>query len=204
MKEAPCIYILRHAETDANKSGGERVRGHGDFSLDAHGRAETRKAAKILNTLDIDEIIYSPIRRARETAEIISRTLDVPCVEDAGLETWDTGFLTGILVEKAANGVTYYEQHPQISVPDGEPYADFYNAWLKTFWKYYEKRDGKTRLLVTHGRNTSTLKAVLKRESLSTPDWGRVPSNGSIIEVSGEAPKMKLLSGYFEDKQIKS
>lgn len=198
------LYILRHAETDANKSNGERVRGHGDFPLDANGRSEARKAAKKLNEFDIDEIIYSPIERAKETAEIISSALDIPCVEDEGLETWDTGFLTGLLVEKAARGVTYYENNPETSVPDGEPYANFYNAWSKTFWKYYNMKDGKTRLLITHGRNTSTLQAVLKHEKVSTPDWGRVPSNGSILEIDGNPPKMTLISGHFEDKQIKS
>ena len=198
------LYILRHAETNANRSSGERVRGHGDMSLDAGGRTEARKAAKTLNTLNIDEIIASPIKRAQETAEIISSILDIPFSTDDGLETWDTGFLTGLLVEKAARGVTYYEINHETAVPDGEKYGDFYRAWAKTFWKYYNIKDDKVRLLITHGRNVSTLRAVMKKESVSTPDWGRVPSNGSILCIDGNPPKMELIEGHFEDKAIKS
>ena len=77
------LFILRHGEagsriTDAAKDS--------DRALTANGRTEMQKIGKSLKEsgLRAGRIVTSPLRRARETAEIIAQTLKIPLLEE-----WD-------------------------------------------------------------------------------------------------------------------
>lgn len=77
------LFILRHGEagsrvTDAAKDS--------DRALTANGKTEMQKVGKSLKEsgLRASQIVTSPLRRARETAEIIAHTLKIPLLEE-----WD-------------------------------------------------------------------------------------------------------------------
>lgn len=77
------LLILRHGEagsrmTDAAKDSNR--------ALTANGRIELQKIGKSLKEsgLGAGQIVTSPLRRARETAEIIAQTLKIPLLEE-----WD-------------------------------------------------------------------------------------------------------------------
>jgi phosphohistidine phosphatase len=77
------IFVLRHGEA------GNRMTIVDEDSkrpLTPGGRIEMQKIAKSLKTvgLQTDRIYASPLRRARETAEIVARILKIPKVEE-----WD-------------------------------------------------------------------------------------------------------------------
>ena len=57
-----------------------------DRALTANGKAEMREIGKTLKEsgLEARQIVTSPLRRARETAEIIAHTLKIPVLEE-----WD-------------------------------------------------------------------------------------------------------------------
>jgi phosphohistidine phosphatase len=79
------LYFVRHGKAVASEewTGAEH-----DRPLTADGRDEMRQAARGLRRLGIaPEAIYtSPLARAKETAELIAATLDVPLSEQAELE----------------------------------------------------------------------------------------------------------------------
>jgi phosphohistidine phosphatase len=68
------VYVMRHGP--AEEGGADHAR-----RLSEDGRAKTRDAARGLAALDaaeeIDAIVTSPLARARETAEIVARELDL-------------------------------------------------------------------------------------------------------------------------------
>lgn len=77
------LFILRHGEAgvrmiDAAKDDGR--------ALTANGRAEIREIGKSLKKSGIaaSQIVTSPLRRARETAEIVAHALKIPLLEE-----WD-------------------------------------------------------------------------------------------------------------------
>lgn len=72
------FWFLRHGQTDYNARG--LSQGAIDIPLNDAGRAQARDAAPLLAGRGIVGIAASPMLRARETVEIVNRTLDVPVV----------------------------------------------------------------------------------------------------------------------------
>ena len=75
------LFILRHGEagnrmTDAAKDS--------DRALTPKGKAEMEKIGRSLREsgLSAKQVVTSPLRRARETAEIIANTLKIPILEE--------------------------------------------------------------------------------------------------------------------------
>ncbi len=77
------IFLLRHAEAGNPITVAEE---DSKRPLTPGGRIEMQKIAKSLKTvgLQTDRIYTSPLRRARETAEITARILKIPILEE-----WD-------------------------------------------------------------------------------------------------------------------
>ncbi|MEA2065090.1 MAG: phosphoglycerate mutase family protein [Patescibacteria group bacterium] len=63
------IHIVRHGETNFNVQN--RYLGRTDVSLNSNGKCQTKRMFNYVNLLNIDIIIYSPLKRAVETAKII-------------------------------------------------------------------------------------------------------------------------------------
>lgn len=121
------IYLIRHGENLANVTGEfsyKRV----DYSLTAKGVLQAQQTAAHLHEWHIDEFFSSPLKRARETAEIIAephhlpvtlfeefRELNVGDLEDAAptAENWD--YHNNILAQ-------WYHGHLDVSFPNGESF----------------------------------------------------------------------------------
>jgi broad specificity phosphatase PhoE len=79
----PVLYYVRHGETDFNLEG--RLQGRRDTELNAHGRGQAAECGLLLQDLfardhrRADEPIYisSPLKRARQTMEVLRATLGI-------------------------------------------------------------------------------------------------------------------------------
>jgi probable phosphoglycerate mutase len=75
------IYFIRHGETDWNAA--QRFQGQRDIHLNARGRIQAKRNGAVLseflggNAASCD-YVASPLRRARETMEIVRRELALP------------------------------------------------------------------------------------------------------------------------------
>jgi phosphoserine phosphatase len=69
------IYVVRHGETLWNKE--EVFRGRKDIPLNETGKKQAEKVGACFTGVSPSRIISSPLRRAVETAEAISRTTGV-------------------------------------------------------------------------------------------------------------------------------
>lgn len=73
------LILIRHGETDWNREG--RLQGGQDIPLNDLGRSQAAEAAERLRTLAPGfaalDYIGSPMQRARETMDILRRTLDL-------------------------------------------------------------------------------------------------------------------------------
>lgn len=80
------LVIVRHGETDWNLV--QRIQGSTDIPLNDTGRAQAAAAAESLAGETWHAIVTSPLSRARETARIIARRLDLgePQVDDRLVE----------------------------------------------------------------------------------------------------------------------
>lgn len=85
MTDLPLIpfWFIRHGQTRYNAAG--LVQGVLDVSLNDTGRGQAERAGPLLQGRGITSIVSSPMRRARETADIVNRFLHLPVSDEAEL-----------------------------------------------------------------------------------------------------------------------
>src|SRR5215210_7285077 len=94
------ILLVRHGETDWNRDN--RFQGHADPPLNDRGRGQARELAARLGEEEVDAVFTSPLRRARETAEIIGDALVLPVAAHQGLREVDVGEWQGLTRDEIA------------------------------------------------------------------------------------------------------
>lgn len=140
------IYFIRHGETDYNKD--MRFQGHLDVPLNAKGLVQANLALDSSKSIKIDKIYYSPLLRAKKTAEVINSFHNAQMIEDARLKEIYMGSLQG----KALKKLTEHEKLLAFSNPErfgGESHEEFCDR-IKSF--YNEIKNTKENILiVSHG-----------------------------------------------------
>ena len=69
--QGPRLLLIRHGETEWNRTG--RFQGVMDIPLNDNGKKQAEKAADFLKDVALDFAVTSPMKRPKETAEIILR-----------------------------------------------------------------------------------------------------------------------------------
>ena len=72
------LYIMRHGKTDWNVL--HKLQGRTDIPLNEEGRNMARKAADIYKDINFDVCYCSPLKRAKETAEILLEGRNIPII----------------------------------------------------------------------------------------------------------------------------
>jgi broad specificity phosphatase PhoE len=121
------LWLARHGETAENAEG--RILGRRDPPLSAAGIAQAEALAGRLKDAGIAAVWASPLRRARETAEIVGRGLDIEPVVLADLVESDRGDWEGRRVaELAAESpdlhAAFIAGDPSFRFPGGESMAE--------------------------------------------------------------------------------
>lgn len=88
------LLLVRHGETEWSLSG--QHTSWTDLPLTGRGREQAREVAQLLRPDKIDTVFVSPLKRARETAELggLAELHDVRI--DADLSEWDYGAYEGV------------------------------------------------------------------------------------------------------------
>lgn len=89
------IYLIRHGETDYNKT--KRLQGVTDIPLNAYGIELAEKTAEGLKDVHFDCIYTSPLIRARKTAEIIRGDRKIEIIPTMGLREISFGEYEGLV-----------------------------------------------------------------------------------------------------------
>lgn len=84
------LLLTRHGHTDRSEPEqylGQRI----DAELSGRGRADARKLARRLANVEIQRVVTSPLKRARETADILARSHGVAVEPEPRLVELDYG-----------------------------------------------------------------------------------------------------------------
>jgi broad specificity phosphatase PhoE len=117
------IYLARHGETAYNAEG--RFQGQGDVGLTETGLAQARALAEASAGHGIVRLVSSPLRRARQTADIVATALGLDVDEDDRFKETDTGDWTDRSfadVERTEPDAwaAYHATDPEFRFPGGE------------------------------------------------------------------------------------
>ncbi|MEO1289544.1 MAG: histidine phosphatase family protein, partial [Chloroflexota bacterium] len=74
------VVLIRPGETDWNKIG--RWQGIVAVPLNTHGIEQAKRLAKFVRNIALDVIYSSDVRRAKDTASVLSEYTSVPIIYD--------------------------------------------------------------------------------------------------------------------------
>jgi len=166
----PVLYYVRHGETDWNHAG--RLQGWHDPALNPVGRRQAAACADILRDLIEREgrspidypYVASPLRRARQTAEILRTALGLvpgeyrvdPRLREIGFGEWE-GLTFRDVRARAPQALAERERNKWAFVPPG---GESYAQVAVRMREWYEALDGNT-VVIAHGGTARALIAVL-------------------------------------------
>ena len=208
------VIIVRHGESTYNVV--RRIQGHLDESvLTEKGCSDAVKVGKALSNISFDAIYCSPLKRAKQTAEIIHGEIkanlgNIPALEEnlkikeIHLPLWE-GMLSTEVQEKFPEDHKVWKENPdklRMLVQDGEKTVEYFPILAlyeqaKEFWQeILPKHQNQTILVVAHSCiNRCLIKTAIKM----------APAYIQHIQQSNCCINVVNFAGLLEDKvQIES
>lgn len=117
------LYLIRHGESLFNAQ--RRIQGQSDVALSPLGLRQAAALAAALQSLDIDAIYASPLRRAMQTAEPLAAALHLSVRSDDRLKEINAGEFQGLEWEEIEQrwpeaAMHWQQQTPDFVIPGGE------------------------------------------------------------------------------------
>lgn len=150
------MFLVRHGATDHNLRRPTVLQGSGiDGPLAAVGREQAAMAAKFLRRYRFDAVYASPMRRAKETAEIIAAPHELPITAVPQILEADVGRWLGLDWDTiAAEEPEAYRLHledPSVhAYPEGESATDVQNRTVPALLDLMQANLGRRILVVAH------------------------------------------------------
>lgn len=166
------LYVLRHGQTNLNKE--KRYNCRYDESINETGIEQAKEAGEELKNLDIDLIICSPLKRAKQTMSL-ANVNNVPVIYDDRLIERDGGILTTTPIDDFYY-TEYYNYYSTKYVEGLETLPELFERVHSFLDETIEKYKDKNILLVTHGSVIRSIQFYFEE----------LPSDGMIYNLSGQ------------------
>ncbi len=182
------IYLVRHGENPANLNN-EFSYKLVDYSLTPKGRLQAQQTAAYFREKNIHAIYASPLKRTRETAEIIAETLGLTVTIVEEFREVNVGAL-----ERQPPSIEHWELHDRIvaewffgrrevTFPEGENYLMLLQRIRTGFSQILQNKSGKNMIVVGHaGIFTIPLRDICVNVDVEEITQ-RSPRNCSITEL---------------------
>lgn len=181
------IILTRHGETDWNNR--KIIQGSTDTMLNETGLMQAASLAETLtgSAYHIQHIYTSRLKRAYDTADIVSQRLSLPCTIIDGLEEMNLGLWEGMSWKEAAQRYPehyslWHEKRRYTRPPEGESYQDvlerFHGALKRVCAMGLQEV-----LVVTHSANIMTLLSYLNKTPFHEMVVRYKPQNTSLITL---------------------
>ena len=162
------IIITRHGQTDWNALG--KIQGQTDIELNDTGKKQAEETGILIKNEHIDLVITSPLKRAKETAQIINKNFEADIIEDDRLMERCFGKSEGLtkaerneLKIENPNVEYVWDYNKNVDFNEMEKMKDFCKRIYEFLDEILEKYKGKNILLVTHGGVTVVIKCYFMK-----------------------------------------
>ena len=147
------ILIIRHGETAWNR--GQIFRGIYDIPLNENGKQQAGLAAQALKGIKIHAAYTSPLSRAKESAEIITKSFGISPVIHNGFIDMDYGEWTG--KENSEVAKLWPDEHAAwiknphtVRPPGGTTLKEIFNNSFTAMEELAKKHRGETIAIFSH------------------------------------------------------
>lgn len=200
MERATVFFLIRHGEAESNvRRILDSFPGNPAFGLTEIGRRQVSLSAVTVATEGVDAIFSSPLRRTRETAEIVSEACGGLSIRfDDRLRESDNGIWNGKSIDE------FRERHPDFeSYVDGiadegtEGYGAMRERMVESVRDVLREFAGRRIAIVSHGDPLEQLHGALFGEAVGESAGGEswYPETGSAtrVEIGSETVSRLLL-----------
>lgn len=147
------LLFIRHAQSVWNADG--RWQGQANPPLSETGRRQAKLLAQRLQTWKIERLYCSDLERAKETATIVGRALDLVPVIDPAWRERGIGALEGLTAEEIeARFPDIWAKRfdgPMDAIPGAESSADLFDRVGRACASLLAQHEGETIAVVSHG-----------------------------------------------------
>jgi broad specificity phosphatase PhoE len=162
----PTLILVRHALTEM----AGRFCGHLDLPLSVIGLAQVSDVCERLSGYRLTHVFSSDLKRARQTAESIANSRELPVHALASLREIAFGSWEGLTWDEAAARDPEYaqrwaDQYPSMPAPGGEELQNFRRRIESAMDEIAEQARGGCAAVVTHAGVIRTLTGNLTRGS---------------------------------------
>lgn len=159
MRTITTICLVRHGQTDWNALG--KLQGQTDIPLNELGKIQARQCGEFLSKeTSWDVIISSPLKRARETADIISQNIEVPVIEKMEFIEKNFGVAEGMTAAERESAFVDKEY------PGQENQESLRNRLMNGLQEIQKEYPEKKVILVAHGAVIHFILRLMSNESI--------------------------------------
>jgi broad specificity phosphatase PhoE len=189
------LILIRHGHTPLNAAGEEeRLRGWLDIPLDEQGLQEAVETAQRIAHYPVTAIYSSDLRRARQTAEIVSKVTKASVTTTEELRPWNLGIFAGQKLREIIPFLNQLNENPGLPAPSGESFYEFYGRYsrrLTELLNLAEQSSGYV-VAVTHVRNLLATRTILENGDRSRVPVSGGPRTGTLVLVEKEGSAWKM------------
>lgn len=198
------ILLFRHGAAEGSEDG--RFISRTEVGLLPEGKCQVRQAAvrarHWLDGMDGVFVFSSPLLRARESAKIICREMDLPPAEEdralveLDLGRWEGESYESLMAKEPERLRLHYENFVRSRPPGGESLMDLARRVRPVFRRIRDVSRGGGAVVVAH----AAVNRIFVLDSLGSPlrNFFRVElAYGSlcVVEFYGDAPLVRLING---------
>ncbi len=186
------LYLIRHGETEQNKSG--VLMGSTDTPLNDHGRMQALSLRDRVNALEVDSIFASPLSRAVETASLVfgeqARIITDTSLQEYHFGEWEGMHFSEIAKQYPEIWKMWLTDWEQTRIPGAEAFAAFKHRVIGVVEEIVRANPDKRLAVVSHGGCIRSMLAHFFCESVSKGYWKFKVDNATLseIEFMGELP----------------
>jgi broad specificity phosphatase PhoE len=171
------LYVVRHGETVKNQFG--LIQGQTEADLNENGINEAKKLRELIDSLNIDVVISSPLRRAKDTARLITNDKFDIIIDERLIER-NYGLSEGKPVDSDLT-VKYWDFNLNTDLNDVEKVRDLLARVSEFIEDMRLKYDDKNVLVVAHS-------AILRAIHYAI---NGIPEDGDLLKI--EIPNLRIM-----------
>ena len=171
------LYVVRHGETTQNQKG--LVQGDTESDLSEKGIQDAKDLSELVLSLNIDYVISSPLRRAKDTAKYITDNKYELIIDDRLIER-DYGLSEGKPVDEELT-IKYWDFNLNTDINDVEKVRDLLARVSEFIEDIRINYNDKNVLIVAHS-------AILRAIHYCI---NGIPEDGDLLKI--EIPNLRII-----------
>ena len=171
------LYVVRHGQTDQNVLG--LVQGDTESDLTEKGREEAKALQELVESLNIDVVVSSPLRRALDTAKLITNNKKEIIIDERLIER-DFGLSEGKPVDEELT-VKYWDFSLNTDINQVEKVQDLMFRITEFIEDMRSKYPDKKVLVVAHSAVLRGMHYIING----------IPEDGDLLKI--EIPNLRII-----------